>query len=284
MATTRRCNSSARVWVPLDPEAIGMDRRTIETALSAALDPALAERLLDAHAEVRQRYVRGDLEPSELNAGKFCEAAFRILESLTKAGSYTPLGQHLNSDGIVASLEAQPRASFDDAVRVHIPRTLRAVYDVRNRRGAGHLSGGVSPNRMDAAYVIAACDWVLAELVRLYHGCRPEEAQSIVDDLVNRPVPLIWEEGATVRCLNPRLEAKEQIMAMLYARNRKASSRELQDWTEYTNTTRFRSSILGRLHRERFVEWDRGQDQVSLTPLGSAYVEKNIQFEIQPQC
>src|SRR6266851_1018203 len=68
--------------------------------------------------------------------------------------------------------------------QILIPRLLPALYEVRNNRGVGHIGGDVDPNHMDATFVISSCNWVMAELVRVYHDLSTNEAQEIVDTLV----------------------------------------------------------------------------------------------------
>ena len=58
------------------------------------------------------------------------------------------------------------------------------VYDVRNNRDVAHLGADIDPNLMDATLVISILDWVLAELVRMYHKVSADEAQKIIDGLV----------------------------------------------------------------------------------------------------
>jgi hypothetical protein len=81
--------------------------------------------------------------------------------------------------------------SAPDSVRFHIPRTLRLIYDVRNKRDVAHLADGIDPNQQDATLVVRNMEWVLAELVRLCHNVSPAEVHGIIADLVSKDVPLI---------------------------------------------------------------------------------------------
>ena len=60
--------------------------------------------------------------------------------------------------------------------------SVDSIYNIRNKRGVGHISG-ISPNKMDATYILYSCKWVLAELVRQNTGVSTSAAQSIVDDI-----------------------------------------------------------------------------------------------------
>ena len=57
------------------------------------------------------------------------------------------------------------------------------------------VGGDVDPSYMDATTVLAMVAWVMAELVRVFHPTTVGEAQEIVDSIVERPVPVIWQSG-----------------------------------------------------------------------------------------
>src|SRR5438105_5813792 len=101
-------------------------RTIIQTQLPSALPLKLVDELLQAHAEAKRNFYLGGLRLSEVEGGRFCEAAFRLLEHITQ-GSFTPLGIQLKIEGIISQLANLPRASYSDAVRIHIPRALRLV-------------------------------------------------------------------------------------------------------------------------------------------------------------
>jgi hypothetical protein len=102
-----------------------------------------------------------------------------------------------------------------DAIRIHIPRTLRLIYDIRNRRDVAHLGDGIDPNLQDASHVVSNMDWVMAELVRLYHRVSADEAQRIIEDLVTKEVPAIQEiDGQPVILTD--IKPRDQALLMLY--------------------------------------------------------------------
>src|SRR5437588_8432393 len=47
-------------------------------------------------------------------------------------------------------------------------------------------------------------------------SCSPTEAQLIVDSLVDRKIPLIWQRGNIIRVLQPSLGFPEKTLAVLY--------------------------------------------------------------------
>ena len=76
------------------------------------------------------------------------------------------------------------REHFPRSVRIQIPRSLIALYEVRNNRGVGHVGGDVDPNPMDARIVLKMARWVVAELVRVSHGLDTAEAKGVVEHLI----------------------------------------------------------------------------------------------------
>jgi hypothetical protein len=152
--------------------------------LNAGISAVLVTELLDAYSEAKKRFHLDDLRPNIVEGGRFSEAVFRILQWATDSGNFTPLGVTL--PGVPALLgQLAQRTSCDDSLRLHIPRVLQGIYQIRNTRNGPHL-GAIDVNKMDATLVVHDMDWVLAELVRLYHNVGPNEAQALVDDLVEK--------------------------------------------------------------------------------------------------
>ena len=52
-----------------------------------------------------------------------------------------------------------------------------------NNRSVGHIGGDVDPNHMDAVAVLSMANWIMGELVRVYHALNVAEAQQLVDAL-----------------------------------------------------------------------------------------------------
>src|SRR4030088_3162298 len=103
----------------------------LRQGLVAALEPALVDELLAAHQEAKRNFYLGGLRLSAVEGGRFCEAAYRLLQQIT-TGRFDPLGKSIDTDRIAHQLANLPAASHPDATRLHIPRALRVVYDVRN--------------------------------------------------------------------------------------------------------------------------------------------------------
>jgi hypothetical protein len=254
-------------------------RATILASIAAASTPALATALLDEYEEITRRFHRADFRPSELGGGRFGEAALRICQHIC-LGKFTPLSKKLpNVDQVLKELENSPTATADDAYRLHIPRTIRVIYDLRNKRDVAHLKpGSVSPNFTDASLILGNASWVVAEIVRLSHATDIGTAQSIVDGLVQRRVPLVWTEGDVVRVLDPSLKYWEQTLILLYHFHPDwVSEAQLVEWLGYSNPTMYRKRVLEWLHKHAFIHLKDGK--VKILPPGLAHVEQTPKLQ-----
>lgn len=185
--------------------------------IAKGIPQELVDELIKAYVEAKRRYHLNDLRPQAVEGGRFSEAVFRILQWATDNGTYTPLSKSMPKvDSLLQTLANVPaRSVLDDSLRVHIPRTLRLIYDIRNKRDAAHLQDGIDPNLQDATLIVTNIDWVMAELVRLYHGVSADEAQAIIDDVVTREVPAVQEIAGQPVILK-ELQPRDQVLLMLY--------------------------------------------------------------------
>lgn len=243
----------------------------LERDLTSRLPKELVRALLSCYREIKENFYLGKHEPSELNGGKFCEVVIRILEheAYTK---FTPLGVQIKNMG--DKLRQFENATANDSVRFHIPRVVNGIYNVRNKRGVGHVGGDVSPNQADATLVATSCDWILAELVRIHYTIPLAEAQKIVDALVQRRLPIVFEIGGRKRVLNPKLKFNQKVLLVLASEHpAEVRDKTLFEWVEHSNFTSFRQAILEGLHEEKLIEYHDGL--CTILPPGLRVVETN---------
>jgi hypothetical protein len=244
----------------------------IVIGLKKKLDPKLVDELLAAYQEAKRNFYVGGLRLSAVEGGRFCEAVFRLLEQET-TGRFTGLNRPLDTEKLIKQLADVPLAKASDAIRVHIPRALRVVYDIRNKRDAAHLADGIDPNLQDATLIISVLDWVLAELVRIHHEVSAGDAQKIVDGLVTRRVPAIEDFDGFLKILNPKLIVSEYIMLTLFERGKSgASNREIADWVRPSMRRNLSRALDKLVHEKAYLHFDG--EKYYLTKSGIAEVEK----------
>lgn len=245
---------------------------TIRASLAAAYDAAVVDELLAAYEEAKKNYHLGGLRLSAVEGGRFTEAAFRMLQQET-TGTFTPLGKTLpRTDKLIEDLAALASATYPESVRIHIPRALRVVYDIRNKRDAAHLADHIDPNLQDATLVVSTLDWILAEFIRLHHNVTANQAQKLVEDLVTRQAPVIQDFDGFLKILTPNLGASDQCLVLLYHRGAAgADYDELDAWVSAKSRANLRRTLARLDQDKRFVH--RSGDHYRITRTGQQDVE-----------
>lgn len=243
--------------------------------IDGGVSQQLVNELLEAYTEAKRRFYLNDHRPGAVEGGRFSEAAFRVIQDAV-LGNYTPIGKNLPSvTKLLLQLENASAASYVDSLRLHIPRTLRVIYDIRNKRDSAHLGDGIDPNLQDATLVVGCMDWVMAEFVRLYHSVGPDDAQRIIQELVTKDVPAVQEIAGQPVILK-KLKAREQVLLMLYrsGTERGSSLDELAQWLRITRKDHLRDR-LRTLDGLGLVLEHPGTGQFHLTAAGVRFVEQN---------
>ena len=239
-----------------------MTRKSVLGLLPSGLrDPLLAE-----YEGILQSFLEGRWLPAELSGGRFCEIVFTIIEGHAN-GTY-PTVPKKPQDFVGACRRLEQNTHVPRSFQILIPRLLPALFEVRNNRGVGHVGGDVDPNFMDAAFVLASANWVMGELVRVFHNVTTNEAQSIVDGLADRQIPPIWKGKNTRRVLQPNLTIQSQILLLLATTRNPVRTSDLLQWIEYQNVGYFRR-LLRNMHSKRLVELRHDEEYVEILPPGS---------------
>ncbi|UKD51324.1 hypothetical protein L3Q65_25695 [Amycolatopsis sp. FU40] len=239
----------------------------------------LVYELLDAYGEAKRNYLLGGHRLSEVEGGRFCEAAYRILESMT-IGRFTPIDGILNTEKVARKLGDLPLGSHPKSVRIYLPRALRVVYDIRNSRDAAHLADGIDPNVQDATLVVSVLDWVVAELIRLSGKVSADRAQLLVDELVTRKYPSVQVFRDKPRVIRADLKAGEVVLVLLYHAGSAGSSfRELKEWVSSTMAKNLKRTV-DVLDGKALVH--RSDGHVFITRAGENAVEGGRLLDLNP--
>lgn len=249
------------------------------SAVLSSLPAGLRDPLLDALDEIVRSYRAGRWEPSELNGGKLSEVVYTILRGHAD-GSFPPKPKKPRNMVDACKQLEKADTGLPRSVRIQIPRMLVALYEVRNNRGVGHVGGDVDPNRMDATVVIAMAKWIVAELVRVFHAVDTATATAVVESLVTREVPIVWQVGSKKRVLAANLTMREKTLLLLYSHVGPVSEEDLRTWVEHSNSSVFRRDILRPAHKERLLEYDEDTRTIELSPLGARFVEEKLPLSL----
>lgn len=237
---------------------------TPDQALSP-IPEGLRRPLIDEFSNIVNNFMERKWLPAELSGGRFCEIVYTIIDGYS-SGSYQPSPQKPHNF-VDACRRLENNSNIPRSFQILIPRLLPALYEIRNNRNVGHVGGDVDPDHMDSSAVVSISSWILAELIRVFHGVTTEEAQKLVDLIVERRSQIVWKSGDLRRVLKTDLPLRNQILILLGSSTSKVQADNLFVWTDYDNRSYF-NRILRKLHDQRFIEFNRATGETELLPPG----------------
>jgi hypothetical protein len=240
------------------------------SAALSAIPSGLRDPLLKEYSTIVQNFLEQRWLPSELHGGRFSETVYTILDGHAKKSYASAPAKPGNF--VEACRKLEKNTHVPHSFQITIPRMLPALYDVRNNRNVGHVGGDVDPNHMDAVAVLSMSNWIMGELVRVFHNLPVAEAQQLVDALAEVRLPAVWTGSDGVkRVLETDLKLHEQIL-LLGAVTPDVTSQQLRDWIEYGDDGYVMRTIR-TLHRKRQLEFNEKTDKIRILPPGTKAVE-----------
>jgi hypothetical protein len=136
---------------------------------------------------------QGDWEDSIAKTGKFVEAILKAIATHCEVSFES--GRKFNANKIMNALAQLADGSYDESLRLLIPRACRTIYDIASNRGARHDPDEINPNSMDANVVMPVSAWILAEAIRYAQkgAVDPSQARDLVESLVEKKYPVVEE-------------------------------------------------------------------------------------------
>jgi len=253
---------------------------TLNQALQS-VDKKFREKIVSTYQEIKSRYSKAlynsEFDAAGLSSGKFCETILRFLQN-ELTSTYIPFGTHIsNFNDECQKLINLPKTAGNESLRIIIPRSILFLYTLRGKRGIGHVGGDVEANKIDIETIVRLSDWVVCEIIRIFHSLSLEEAQAIVDSLSSKQLPEIWEIAGKKRILATGLDFKQKTLLLLYQSSENFEfAEDLYKWVEYSDYSMYKRAILKPLHDKKIVEYDKETDIVHISPTGIFEVEKNI--------
>lgn len=239
------------------------------------LPQGLRDELLTEYAKITRNYRRRHWEAAELDGGHFCEIVYTILRGHVDGSYPAAASKPSNFPRSCEALTQADKSKYSQSARLGIPRVLVGLYEIRNNRGVGHVGGEVDPNHLDATYILHAAQWVMAELVRMFHDTDIKTATAVVDALVDRTLPIIWQVGDARRVLDTALSLPDSTLLLLYGEAEGATDRRLVSDLEQPRLDNYRR-VLRRLHAHRMIEYTAATGLAVISPKGEKHVEERI--------
>jgi hypothetical protein len=245
------------------------------TAL-AAIPSGLRNPLLKEYSTIVQNFLEQRWLPSELHGGRLSETVYTILDGQSKKSYASAPAKPSNFVEACRKLEKNNLPHVPHSFQITIPRMLPALYDVRNNRNVGHVGGDVDPNHMDAVAVLSMSNWIMGELVRVYHNLTTVQAKQLVDALVELRLPAVWTgDDGVKRVLDTSLKLNEKILLLSAVSVPDVSAQQIIEWIEYGDD-KYVMRTIRSLHKKRLIEFTENTGKVRILPPGTRAAEELI--------
>jgi hypothetical protein len=153
-----------------------------------------------------------------------------------------------------------------------MPGPVPGIHVFLHRQDAAHLADNIDANLQDSTLIVGVLDWITAELVRIYRNVSPEDAQTIVDELVTRRAPAIQNFRGFLKVLNPKLRAGDHILLLLYECGKVgASLAQLDAWVRPTMRANLKATLIRMVDSNDSAHFDG--EKYFITRLGAKEVE-----------
>ena len=162
----------------------------IAANLSRTINPTIVKALLASYSEVITHFRKGAVDVCLSCSGKFVENVLRAVEFL-RTGKILP--EIKSASSTVKDIEKD--ATLPESLRILVPRVAYAmIFDLRSKRGAVHVKE-INPKPIDAALVVQAASWIVAELLRLYHSDDDNQIATAMNALSRTNLPYVETFG-----------------------------------------------------------------------------------------
>jgi hypothetical protein len=243
------------------------------SAALSAIPSGLRDPLLKEYQTIVQSFLEQRWLPSELHGGRLSETVYTILDGQAKNSYASAPAKPANFVEACRKLEKNKFPHVPHSFQILIPRMLPALYDVRNNRNVGHVGGDVDPNHMDAVAVLSMSNWIMGELVRVYHNLTTAQAQQLVDALVEVRLPAVWTgEDGVKRVLETTLKLHEEVLLLAAVSMPDVTSIKLIEWIEYGDD-KYVMRTIRSLHKKRLIEFTEETGRIRILPPGTKTVE-----------
>ena len=241
--------------------------------LSSKLPSELVEDLIGSYDKVLTQFRKAAWDETLSKAGKFVENVFRLLYFIVHS---KVLAEVPNMNELKEELHKSASTEFSDSIRILIPRIATAIHDLRSKKGAVHVKP-VDPDYLDATLAVSACDWVLAQLLSIYHAKKPEEMQHIIKSVLFRKVPFVEKHGGQSFVTMPLKNAEDEVLLLLLdnknGMDRKSIGESLGNNYTPSRVTHALQALMGK--DKRYIIRRRDKKYVITGP-GESYISQEI--------
>lgn len=192
-----------------------MIRTLVQSEFSKFFGEELAKELIEEYSKLKEAEIQRKHDYVCQIAGKYFETTAKILLKLKKG--IDPSAKGINFEKACNELLQEQKITIEDEILTLLfPLVLKGGYVIRNKKRVSHARG-INPDFMDSRYLCILADWIMAELLRLYHSKDDKSIQSIINKIIARKIPLLQEINGDKVLLDKKVSAALASLLLIYS-------------------------------------------------------------------
>lgn len=236
---------------------------------SKFFDKDLAKELIECYQTIKEAYFIRKYDYVGSLAGQFFETTLKVIQNV-KFG-IKPNDKGIDFERTFNKIFNCTKNTLEDETLCQIiPLIAKGGYTLRSKKRITH-SRGISPNHIDGFYFTLTADWIMSELIRLYHTMNDSEVEKIIQKITKRDIPIIQEIGGDTVILDKNISASNSILLLTHSKGGCLSQDELKTvLKKYYSPSNITKYIRHNIN-ERRIHLDK-QNQIHLTEVGLNFI------------
>ncbi len=241
--------------------------KILRDSLTKYIDPSLIDEMLKDFVDIKRHYISRDYRSTLVKSGTFSETLAKILIYLSE-------GKIISTKDVkISNLETRlSNTNLHPSLKTVIPRILMTIYKLRSSRGGAHQSDEISPNYIDASYVYTCCNWIVCELLRIYHDPDIDKTNMLINSIMKVEFPILEEIDGETIIFKDELTIRDQILILLLSKYPERTPSEVIKKAVKTKNPRSIANELGRMVKSKLLH--RNKKGVILTLKGLREAER----------
>ena len=167
-------------------------KQILQNELSKKIHPEIVKEILKEYEDVQNDFSTNDNIKILASSGRFVEMT---LAGISYINDKILLDlNNIDVDKLYNKIKnlSRNKTGEDDLLFLEIPRVARSIYTIRSKKRGMHRKD-LDAIIQDRIFIKYSVDWILSSFIFLFHTKSDKEIQGIIENIVQKKVPLIEE-------------------------------------------------------------------------------------------
>jgi hypothetical protein len=187
----------------------------IKQFVAKNLDKGLVDELVKEYKQVRKQDLFRNVEETIIHSGRFSELILAFIKNYVSTKVVNI--DEIHFEELLNEIYNYPKKTAENRIlTLAIPRVAASVYTIRSKKDVVHVKK-IDPDFFDSSYCVAACSWMLSQLVLLLYTSDSKEANELINSMLEKKIPFVEEfEDGSARLLEQGMPFIDRVLLVLY--------------------------------------------------------------------